>query len=78
MFHTAASPSGSVMHFVLRRTMDGLGANGKILWAVFYANREVRLSNDLQSANKGGDAGLLPVMAMVDPACPSRPVGCSR
>ena len=59
------------MQFVLRRTFDGPGANGKQLWAVLYASNVVRLSNDLASRNKAGSSSLLPVMAMIDPACPA-------
>lgn len=72
MMYTAPSQDGTPMRFVLRRTMDGPGAKGKILWAVFYARGEVRLSNDLKSPNKRDPgADLLPVMAMIDPACPA-------
>ena len=70
LIYTAQNPSGGSMQFALRRTMDVPGANGKILWAVFYARGEVRLSNDWRSPNQPGDGDLLPVMAMVDPACP--------
>ncbi len=70
MVYQANNPSGGSMRFVLRRTMDGPGAEGKILWAVLYARGEVRLSNDLASPNKPGTGDLLPVMAMVDAACP--------
>jgi len=71
MIYTAPSPNGPVMRFALRRTMDAPGANGKILWAVLYARGEVRLSNDLSSPNKPArGADMLPVMAMIDPACP--------
>jgi hypothetical protein len=65
----AATDGG--MTFVLRRSFDGPGANGKQLWAVFYGSGEIRLSNDLSSPNKGTSGNLLPVMAMVDPACPA-------
>ena len=78
MSYTAMGPGGKSMSFVLRRTMDGPGANGKILWAVFYAQGEVRLSNDLHSPNKAGAGGLLPVMAMVDPSCPGDLLGTYR
>jgi len=70
MVYSASAPTGTEMRFVLRRVMDGPGAAGKILWAVFYAPGEVRLSNDLTSANRRDGRGLLPVMAMVDPSCP--------
>jgi hypothetical protein len=71
MMYTASSPTGTSMRFVLRRTFDGPGADGKQLWAVLYARGEVRLSNDLKSKNKPpSSADLLPVMAMVDAACP--------
>ena len=71
MVYFSDNPGGGRMKFVLRRTMDGPGANGKILWAVLYARAEARLSNDLVSPNKAkADSDLLPVMAMVDPACP--------
>jgi hypothetical protein len=70
--YRATSTVGKDMNFVLRRVMNGPGANGKILWAVLYGPSEVRLSNSLQRANtlsaNGGE--LLPVMAMVDPDCP--------
>lgn len=78
MVYSATSPAGSVMRFVLRREMNGPGARGKILWAVFYAPGEVRLSNDLKSANRSDGKTLLPVMAMVDPACPGRVRGTYR
>lgn len=71
MLYQATPPGGTPMNFVLRRTMDGPGADGKILWQVFHGAGEVRLSNDLKSANKGAGGNLLPVMAMIDPACPS-------
>lgn len=71
MIYTARSPSGVQMRFVLRRTINGPGAEGLILWAVFYAKGEVRLSNDLRSPNTANNGELLPVMAMIDPSCPS-------
>lgn len=71
MVYTAVAPNGPPMDFVLRRTMNGPGANGKVLWAVLYGRNEVRLSNSLTGANKAGPKGdLLPAMAMVDVACP--------
>ena len=72
MVYQAQGPGGISMKFVLKRTLDGPGASGKVLWAVFYAPGEVRLSNTLTDANtrQGGQA-LLPVMAMVDAACPA-------
>lgn len=71
MRYSAASPGGREMEFVLRRTMDGPGANGKILWAVFYGRNESRLSSGLTAPNQASASGdLLPVMAMVDPMCP--------
>jgi len=69
--YTARSPKGDTMKFVLKRTLDAPGADGKQLWAVFYHQEEVRLSNSLTAPNRGGPSNLLPVMAMVDPACPS-------
>ena len=69
MIYEATSPDGTIMQFVLRREMNGPGANGLQLWAVLYGAKEKRLSNDLFSSNKGGAGNLLPVMAMVDPAC---------
>ncbi|MGC4081984.1 MAG: anthrax toxin-like adenylyl cyclase domain-containing protein [Vicinamibacterales bacterium] len=72
MQYTAGTPDGGNMRFVLKRTMDAPGASGRILWAVFYAPEEVRLSNSLTAPNRATAAtGLLPVMAMVDPSCPS-------
>jgi hypothetical protein len=69
--YKATSQTGNDMHFVLRRTMNAPGANGKILWAVLYGPSERRLSNDLVSPNKmSANGDLLPVMAMVDPDCP--------
>jgi hypothetical protein len=69
--YTARAPDGAMMSFVLRRSLDAPGADGLQLWQVFYAPGEVRLSGDLKSPNKGAPGGLLPVMAMIDPACPS-------
>jgi hypothetical protein len=69
MIYDAASPEGTTMKFVLRREMNGPGADGKQLWAVLYEAKEKRLSNDLVSKNQGTAGNLLPVMAMVDPAC---------
>lgn len=34
--YTARSPKGDTMKFVLKRTLDAPGADGKQLWAVFY------------------------------------------
>ncbi len=64
--------NGKDMNFVLRRVMNGPGANGKILWAVLYGPSEVRLSNSLQRPNtlKENSGELMPVMAMVDADCP--------
>lgn len=60
------------MRFVLNRSLDAPGADGRQLWSVHYAPGEVRLSNDLTSSNVRAPASkdLLPVMAMVDPLCP--------
>lgn len=70
MVYEAGSPEGSPMKFVLRRDSNAPGAHGRTLWAVFYARGESRMSNDLKSLNKAdANSGLLPVMAMVDPAC---------
>jgi hypothetical protein len=68
--YVATGPTGGAMKFVLRRTLDAPGAEGRQLWAVLYARGEVRLSNDLKSPNAKTPSGdLLPVMAMVDPMC---------
>lgn len=69
--YTATGPTGLTMRFVLSRSLDAPGADGKQLWKVLYAPGEVRLSGDLKSANKGTPSNLLPVMAMIDPSCPS-------
>ena len=70
-YYSATPPGGgTAMKFVLRRALDAPGADGLQLWQVFYGDGESRLSNDLKSANKPG-VGSLPVMAMVDPLCPS-------
>ncbi|HWR54381.1 MAG TPA: anthrax toxin-like adenylyl cyclase domain-containing protein [Bryobacteraceae bacterium] len=72
MLYTAAPPSGSAMQFVLRRTMDGPGASGKQLWAVLYGVGEVQFSPQLsREPARSQTARLLPVMAMVDPDCPT-------
>lgn len=65
-------PKTRPMKFVLRRTRDVPGADGKDLWAVLYGASEVRLSNDPKSPNTldQNRLELLPVMAMVDVACP--------
>jgi len=78
MQYDGMAPSGKKMRFVLKRTMDAPGATGKILWAVFYAAGEVRLSNDLKSPNKGSAENLLPVMATVDIKCPPKLRGTYR
>lgn len=70
MQYSAAGPTGQMMTFVLRREMNAPGASGKQLWAVLYGAGEARLSNNLTSPNRSRPAQLLPVMAMVDPACP--------
>ena len=67
----ASSTTGDKMLFVLERVMDGPGANGKQLWAVKYGPNEVRMSNNLTAPNKAAGGALLPVMAMVDAACPT-------
>lgn len=69
--YTATGPGGVSMRFVLSRSLDAPGAEGKQLWQVLYASDEVRLSGDLKSPNKGAKGNLLPVMAMIDPSCPS-------
>jgi hypothetical protein len=78
MVYEAESPVGSKMKFALRREMNGPGANGKQLWAVFYAAGEKRLSNDLTSPNQSNAGNLLPVMAMIDPACTASVRGTYR
>ncbi|WP_342360251.1 anthrax toxin-like adenylyl cyclase domain-containing protein [Terrarubrum flagellatum] len=70
MQYSAQGPTGQTMNFVLRREFEAPGARGKQLWAVFYGASEVRLSNSLTAPNRGRASNLLPVMAMVDPACP--------
>ncbi|MGJ8639089.1 MAG: anthrax toxin-like adenylyl cyclase domain-containing protein [Opitutaceae bacterium] len=67
--YTSPGPTGALMKFVLRRTNNAPGADGKVLWAVLYEGGEVRLSNNLTSPNQSGGDNLMPVMAMVDPGC---------
>lgn len=53
--------------FVLTRAMDAPGAQGQQLWAVCYApGAEIYGPNMMRSVS----AGITPVRAMVDPACP--------
>jgi hypothetical protein len=60
------------MRFVLRRAItDSIDTEGKQLWQVLYAAGEVRLSNNLTSPNSAAGNQLLPVIAMVDEACPA-------
>jgi hypothetical protein len=69
--YTAKSPDGKSMGFVLRRVLDAPGADGRQLWAVFYGQGERALPGTLKGAVKPAGGELLPVMALVDPLCPS-------
>jgi hypothetical protein len=69
MHYTAVGVAATLpTKFVLRRTMNAPGADGKILWAVLYGPGEVprRGVADLPVPA----AGFPPVMAIVDAACP--------
>jgi len=69
MHYTTAGIVGSpAMKFVLRRTMNAPGADGKILWAVLYGPGEVPRRGLADQPLPA--AGFPPVMAMVDAACP--------
>lgn len=90
--YRASDPVGKSMDFVLRKTSEAPGADGQELWAVLYASHEKRLSNigrpvdnntsnwpeRLGALNQGSEDGLLPVMAMIDPACPAEVRGTYR
>lgn len=69
MVYSATSPDGKTMSFVLRREMDGPGARGLQLWAVFYQAGEVALPAAPQAPSRPTEGKLLPVMALVDPQC---------
>ncbi|WP_248806660.1 CyaA/EF/ExoY family adenylyl cyclase toxin [Pseudomonas sp. MWU13-2100] len=71
MRYTAHGPLGLCMNFILKYTTSVAGARGEGLWGVFYGPQERRLSNSLTGLNQTPDrTDLLPVMAIVDPACP--------
>src|SRR5579863_6137212 len=70
MVYAASSPDKKSMRFVLRREMDGPGARGLQLWAVFYDSGETALPSSPQAPNRATGKNLLPVMALVDPHCP--------
>lgn len=69
MVYEAESPDHNSMHFVLRRVMEGPGARGVQLWAVFYGAGETALPATPLAANRPVGGNLLPVMALVDPHC---------
>lgn len=68
-YYFGPSPNGEQMLFLLRRTSSAPGANGKDLWAVFYALVEKRLASDFKQRRQASGGNYLPVSAMVDPDC---------
>jgi len=66
------------MQFVLRREMNGPGANGRQLWAVFYGSGERALPASPTAPNQAAPGSLLPVMALVNPDCPRELQGTYR
>lgn len=75
---TAPGPERSQMTFVLRRELNGPGAQGKQLWSVFYGAGESALPSSPTAANRSTPGSLLPVMALVDPLCSGNLVGTYR
>lgn len=71
------SDADAVMNFVLRRTLQAPGADGKPMWEVLYGPDELQMSADGPAQRSKVDH-LLPVMAVVDPKCPERLRGTYR
>jgi hypothetical protein len=71
MVYSGRSRDGKTMRFVLRREMEGPGAHGLQLWAVFYYASEVALPASPVARNRAAAGELLPVMALVNPQSPA-------
>jgi hypothetical protein len=71
MVYAGKSRDGYSMRFVLRREMDGPGARGLQLWAVFYDSGEAALPSSPAAPSRPDGKNLLPVMGLVDPHCPA-------
>lgn len=70
--YKAQSPTGVSMHFILKHSTYAPGAHGEMLWAVFYSEKETSLSTVLKEPNNSFTRDhLVPVMAVVDPFCPT-------
>lgn len=69
MVVSAISPAKKRMTFVLKRQTNIAGADGADMWTVFYHPGQSGLAGQLQGRSRENGKLLVPVLALVDPAC---------